>query len=76
MLFKAIVLICASTVSQPDCQRDTARDVVRLRADLTMQQCFLQGQAVIADSGIKLGPDTYAKVMCRSAGLETVGATP
>jgi hypothetical protein len=58
-----VALVCASLVNVADCSRDTALDVIVTPAQNPMQ-CLMQGQAMVAQTGLAAGPDTYVKIAC------------
>ncbi len=58
-----VALICAKSVSAPDCTRETAIDVVTGPAH-TLQECLLQGPVIAANSGIEIAKDSYVKTRC------------
>ena len=62
MGFLAIVLICAVAVQAPDCQRDTALDVIVVGKVPTPQPCLMGGMMTIARDEVE--HDTYAKIVC------------
>lgn len=57
-----VALVCASTVQQPDCSRETALDVIIGPAH-TLQECLIQGPVLAASAGHS-GADTYVKTRC------------
>ena len=58
-----VALVCASIVSAADCSRETAIDVVVAPAPTAMQ-CLLQGQTIVAQTGLAEGGDVYVKIAC------------
>ena len=62
----AVILICASTISRPDCTVDTATDMIQGFDANTPIECAMNSQALIAQSalGPGLGNDQYLKVIC------------
>jgi hypothetical protein len=62
----AIILICASTISRPDCSVDTATDMIQGFDANTPIECAMNSQALIAQSALSpgLGKDQYLKVIC------------
>ncbi|GJD79311.1 hypothetical protein [Methylobacterium gregans] len=58
-----VALICAKSVSAPDCTRETAIDVVTGPAH-TLQECLVQGPVIAANSGIAIAQDSYVKTRC------------
>lgn len=58
-----VALICAKSVSAPDCTRETAIDVVTGPAH-TLQECLVQGPVIAANSGIEIAKDSYVKTRC------------
>ncbi|GLS43856.1 hypothetical protein GGR33_002432 [Methylobacterium brachythecii] len=58
-----VALVCANTVAAPDCNRDTALDVVTGPAH-SLQECLIQGPTIAAGSGRAADKDTYVKTRC------------
>ncbi|WP_019904023.1 hypothetical protein [Methylobacterium sp. 77] len=58
-----VALICASTVQAPDCNRETALDVITGPAH-TLQECLIQGPVLAANAGRGSDSDTYVKTRC------------
>ena len=63
-MFKALLLICATSVS--DCNVDTALDVMHGRLAPTVQACLFEGMAMIAPTAVAPEKDgkTYLKIKC------------
>ena len=62
----AIILICSAMLGRPDCTIDTATDVLQGLDANTPMECFMNSQALIAQSGLapQLEKDQYLKVVC------------
>ncbi|MCJ2017775.1 hypothetical protein MKK84_10135 [Methylobacterium sp. E-065] len=60
----ALILVCAASTTQPDCQRDTALDVITVKTP-SVFACMMAGQANVARDRL-LGDGRYAKVICGS----------
>ena len=58
-----VALVCATLVSAHECSRETALDVIVAPARNPME-CLLQGQALVARTGLAAAPDTYVKIAC------------
>lgn len=58
-----VALVCAALTSTDACTRDTALDVIVAPAQSPLQ-CLMQGQTLVAQSGIASGPDVYLKLAC------------
>jgi hypothetical protein len=58
-----VALVCASLVSAAECSRDNALDVIVTPAQSPMQ-CLMQGQTILAQTGIASAPDVYVKISC------------
>ena len=58
-----VALVCASVVAAADCRRDNALDVVVAPAPSAMQ-CLMQGQAMIAQTGLAAADGVYVKIAC------------
>ncbi|TNC13441.1 hypothetical protein FF100_11620 [Methylobacterium terricola] len=61
--FLTVALVCAGSLSAPDCSRDTALDVAVAPAP-TPIACLMQGETLAARSGLVRGHETYLKVAC------------
>lgn len=58
-----VALVCAASIAQPDCTRETALDVITGPAH-SLQECLLQGP-VLAASADHGGEDgSYVKTRC------------
>uniref|UniRef100_UPI00232D6A15 hypothetical protein n=1 Tax=Candidatus Phyllobacterium onerii TaxID=3020828 RepID=UPI00232D6A15 len=64
-MLQVIVLICAAGISPPECQSDTALDVIYGPHVNSAMMCGMQGQSLVARSVI-LGrsSDEYMKIRC------------
>lgn len=65
-MFKAILLVCATSVQPADCNEKTATHVV-LGPDATNEiSCAMQSQAYLANTAIgrSLEDDGYLKIKC------------
>ena len=58
-----VALICAASVPAPDCNRETALDVVTGPAH-TLQECLIQGPVLAANAGLGGSKDSYVKPRC------------
>ena len=63
MDFLAVVLICASGVPVPDCQRDTALDVIVVGKVATPLPWLMGGMVTLARDG-EVAHDHYPKFVC------------
>jgi hypothetical protein len=61
----AVMLVCASTVPHPSCDRTTAADVMVTPAS-TPFDCAMRGQAMVAGGALaeSLKDGMYLKVVC------------
>jgi hypothetical protein len=61
----AVMLVCASTVPQPSCDRTTAADVMVTPAS-TPFDCAMRGQAMMAGGALSesLRDGMYLKIVC------------
>jgi hypothetical protein len=60
----ALILICALTVSAPDCQKATAVDVFYApETTASLSGCLAHGMLYASQSGL-VEPGTYSKVVC------------
>jgi hypothetical protein len=72
-MFEILILVCASSVSAPDCQTDTALDVMHGPVVSSAVTCGLQGQAYVAQTSLAKRLDgAYLKIRCGH--LKTVEA--
>jgi len=60
----ALILVCAASTAQPDCQRDTALDVITVKTP-SVFACLMTGQTSVAREQL-LGDGRYTKVVCGS----------
>jgi len=60
----ALILVCAASIAQPDCQRDTALDVITVKTP-SVFACMMAGQTSVARDRL-LGDGRYTKVVCGS----------
>ncbi|TXM65740.1 hypothetical protein [Methylobacterium sp. WL120] len=61
--FLAVVLVCAASVSGPDCGRDNALDVA-IQPVASVAVCGLAGQVLAAQAFGAPGPGRYVRVGC------------
>jgi hypothetical protein len=67
-----VALICAATVPQPECNRETALDVIVSPAG-TPFQCLMQGQTLAASAFTSTFSDgRYLRVTCEHRRASTV----
>ena len=73
-MMKAVILICALSMSRPDCSVETAANVIRGPEANALAQCGLLGHAHPASSQLVgyLDGDNYVKIVC--AGDSPYGA--
>ena len=62
MQFLAVVLVCAATVSGPDCSRDTALDVL-LEPVQVETECLKRSQQLATYVSLEAGQ--YHKLICQ-----------
>ena len=66
--YSIVVLICSVALSHPDCQPDTALDVVRGPAVENPVMCGLNAQTMMARTDlVQAGGGQYMKVVCTRA---------
>lgn len=58
-----VALICAASIPQPDCSRETALDVITGPAH-TLQECLIQGPVLAANAGHGGDGGSYVKTRC------------
>ncbi|WP_375410419.1 hypothetical protein [uncultured Methylobacterium sp.] len=58
-----VALVCAASLPQPDCTRETALDVITGPAH-SLQECLLQGPVLAASSGHSGASGNYVKTRC------------
>lgn len=65
-LIYAVILICSSAIARPDCQVETAIDILVAPRANTSGMCGLQAQAYVAGSALArdLSKDRYLKIHC------------
>ena len=67
--YSVVILICALNVGQPDCQPDTAVDVMRGPRVANPMMCNMAAQSMVGQT--ELAPREgleYMKIMCVPAG--------
>jgi hypothetical protein len=61
----AWILICQTMINPQDCTRATARSVMRVQIESSLPlQCFIKGQAWLAQSPLEVGPDEWVRIVC------------
>jgi hypothetical protein len=75
----AVMLVCASTVPQPSCDRTTAVDVMVSPAS-TPFDCAMRGQAMVAGGALaeSLKDGMYLKIQCersKRTAMEAMGSS-
>lgn len=68
-MIKVLILVCAATLSRPDCQPETALIVIQGPDAPNEVACALQSQAYFAGSGIELAEGEWLKIVCRRSGI-------
>ena len=64
-MFEILILVCASSLSAPDCQMNTALDVIHGPSAASVIACGVQGQAYIAETSLVGRLDgAYLKIRC------------
>lgn len=64
-MFKTVILVCAMNVAPPDCQNETALDIISGPLAANELMCGLHGQAYIAGAGyMERHPGEYIKIKC------------
>jgi hypothetical protein len=64
-MLKMLILVCSSSVSPPDCQLETALDVIHGPQVSSVFECGMASQVIAAQSTIlRRAPDEYMKVKC------------
>lgn len=58
-----VALVCAASVEQPDCTRETALDVIVGPAH-SLQECLIQGPVLAASAGHGGDKTVYVKTRC------------
>lgn len=59
----AIILVCSAHVAVCDADHFVSKTVTPV-AEAMPAICFLHGQAYVAESAIRPGPDEFVKVIC------------
>jgi hypothetical protein len=60
---KVLILICALSVPRPDCQTETAIDVIHGPIVNSIFECGMAGQTMVAETSLLHGQE-YVKVKC------------
>jgi hypothetical protein len=64
-MFKVLILVCAAGLPQPDCQTNTAIDVIRGPRAMSAVECGIHGQAYVAETALISGIErSYVKIRC------------
>ncbi|WP_176427208.1 MULTISPECIES: hypothetical protein [Rhodomicrobium] len=64
-MFQILILVCSIGTAQPDCQSDTALDVVRGPVVANEMLCGRDGQAYLAQTSIApQSANDYVKIQC------------
>jgi hypothetical protein len=64
-VFEIVVLVCSLSLSQTECQEDSALDVVHTPATGSTMNCGLYGQAFVAQTSLARRLEgTYLKIRC------------
>jgi hypothetical protein len=64
-MFEVLILVCASSVSAPDCQTNTALDVIHGPVVSSPITCGVQGQAYVAETSLASRLEgAYLKIRC------------
>ena len=64
-MLKMLILVCSSSVSPPDCQLETALDVIHGPQVASVFECGMASQVLAAQSTIlRNAPKEYIKVKC------------
>jgi hypothetical protein len=66
-MFSVLILICSTALTPPQCQRETALDVIQGPQVANEIQCGLHGQAFYAETvmGGALREGEYLKLKCQ-----------
>lgn len=76
-MFQILILVCSLGTAQPDCQSETALDVVRGPVVANEMLCGRDGQAYLAQTSIAPhGSDDYVKIQCLRMKAQTEGWKP
>jgi hypothetical protein len=64
-MFEILILVCASSLSAPDCQTSTALDVIHGPVVSSPISCGVQGQAYVAETSLASRLEgAYLKIRC------------
>jgi hypothetical protein len=64
VMFKVIVLLCATRIAGADCGADQAQAVIALGTTPSLQQCMARAQTRLAAQDAALPRETYIKIVC------------
>ena len=73
-MLQIVILVCATSLSPQDCQRDTALDVISGPQAAGVTGCGLLGQATMAETGLGRRSDEYIKIRCEPLRPATLAA--
>jgi hypothetical protein len=64
-MFEVLILVCSANLLQPECQQSTARDVIHGPMAASLMECFVGGQAYVAENLPPQGLErSYLKIRC------------
>jgi hypothetical protein len=76
-MLKILILVCSSSVSAPDCQLETALDVIHGPQVANVFECGMASQVIAARSTIlRNAPAEYMKVKCSPVKAAETATTP
>ncbi len=77
-MMKTVILICALSVTRPDCSPDTATIMVQGPDATGLASCGFVGQAYLADTSLAeyLQDEHYLKILCSSGDLLQAHRSP
>lgn len=64
-MFDVLILICAASLTQAECQKTTAMHVIKGPAAANLMTCGLHGQAYLAETSLAYNlENSYVKIRC------------
>ena len=64
-MFDVLILICAASLTQAECQKTTAMHVIKGPAAANLMACGLHGQAYLAETSLAYNlENAYVKIRC------------
>lgn len=63
-MLQIVILVCSAGLSPPECQRETALDVISGPRVASISACGMMGQATLAGTGLGRREGDFIKIRC------------